>query len=47
VPIMVDLHTYLQEGRTLAESLYRVRRGLADDPVQQATALSLVALGAA
>jgi len=47
VPIMVDLHTYLQEGKTLAESLYRVRRGLADDPVQQATALSLVALGAA
>jgi CHAT domain/Tetratricopeptide repeat len=47
VPIMVDLHTYLRAGETLAESLYRVSRGLADDPVQQATALSLVALGAA
>ena len=47
VPVMVDLHTYLREGQTLAESLYRVRRGLADDPVQQATAYSLVTLGAA
>ena len=47
VPVMVDLHTYLREGQTLAESLYRARRGLADDPVQQATALSLVTLGAA
>ncbi len=45
-PVMVDLHTYLREGQTLAESLYRARRGL-DDPLQQATALSLVALGAA
>ena len=47
VPVMVDLHTYLREGQTLAESLYRVRLGLADDPIQQATALSLVTLGAA
>jgi tetratricopeptide (TPR) repeat protein len=47
VPVMVDLHTYLREGQNLAESLYRVRRGLADDPIQQATALSLVTLGAA
>lgn len=47
VPVMVDLHTYLREGQTLAESLYRVRRGLADDPIQQATAMSLVTLGAA
>ena len=47
VPVMVDLHTYLREGQDLAESLYRVRRGLADDPIQQATALSLVTLGAA
>jgi CHAT domain-containing protein len=47
VPVMVDLHTYLREGQTLAESLYRVRRGLADDPIEQATALSLVTLGAA
>jgi tetratricopeptide (TPR) repeat protein len=47
VPVMVDLHTYLREGQDLAESLYRVRRGLTDDPIQQATALSLVTLGAA
>jgi tetratricopeptide (TPR) repeat protein len=47
VPVMVDLHTYVREGQDLAESLYRVRRGLADDPIQQATALSLVTLGAA
>jgi CHAT domain-containing protein len=47
VPVMVDLHTHLREGQNLAESLYRVRRGLAGDPIQQATALSLVTLGAA
>ncbi len=47
VPIMVDLHRYLRSGQTLAESIYRVRRGLGDDPVQQATAASLVTLGAA
>jgi tetratricopeptide (TPR) repeat protein len=47
VPVMVDLHTYLQEGQNLAESLYRVRRGLAGDPIQEATAMSLVTLGAA
>jgi tetratricopeptide (TPR) repeat protein len=47
VPLMVDLHRHLRAGQTLAESLYRVRRRTADDPVQQATATSLVALGAA
>jgi len=47
VPIMVDLHRYLRSGQTLAESLYCVRRGLGDDPIQQATAASLMALGAA
>jgi hypothetical protein len=47
VPVMVDLHTYLREGQTLAESLYRVRHRLADDPIQEATAMSLVSLGAA
>ena len=36
-----------ERGQTLAESLYRVRRALKDDPVQHATATSLVALGAA
>jgi hypothetical protein len=44
---MVDLHRHLRAGQTLAESLYSVRRGTTDDPVQQATATSLVALGAA
>jgi hypothetical protein len=47
VPIMVDLHRHLRSGQTLAESVYRVRRGLGDDPVRQATAASLVTLGAA
>ena len=47
VPLMVDLHGHLRAGQTLAESLYHVRRALKDDPVQRATATSLVALGAA
>jgi CHAT domain-containing protein len=47
VPVMVNLHRYLRTGETLAEALCRVRYGLTDDPIQQATAASLVALGAA
>src|SRR5207237_1390649 len=47
VPLMVDLHRHLRAGQTLAESLYRVRHARKDDPVQHATATSLVALGAA
>ena len=47
VPIMVDLHRYLRSGQTLAESLYSVRRRLSDDPIRQATAASLMTLGAA
>jgi len=47
VPIMVDLHRYLRSDKTLAESLCCVRRGLGDDPIGQATAVSLMALGAA
>jgi tetratricopeptide (TPR) repeat protein len=47
VPIMVDLHRHLRSGQTLAESLYRVRCGLGDDPIGQATVASLMALGAA
>ncbi len=47
VPLMVDLHRYLRAGQTLAESICSVRRGLTGDPVQHATATSLVALGAA
>jgi CHAT domain-containing protein len=46
VPLMVDLHRYLRAGQTLAEAMYHVRRRLPDDPVQQATAASLVTLGA-
>ena len=46
VPMMVDLHRCLRAGQTLAESVYHVRRGVGDDPVQQATAASLVTLGA-
>jgi tetratricopeptide (TPR) repeat protein len=47
VPLMVDLHRHLRAGQTLAESIYSVRRGLAGDPVQHATATSLISLGAA
>ena len=47
VPLMVDLHRHLRDGQTLAESAYGVRRGLTGDPVQHATAASLVTLGAA
>jgi tetratricopeptide (TPR) repeat protein len=47
VPLMVDLHCYLRAGQTLAEALYSVRRPLEDDPLQHATAASLVVLGAA
>jgi CHAT domain len=46
VPLMVDLHRHLGAGQTLAESLYHVRRGVSGDPVQHATAISLVTLGA-
>jgi tetratricopeptide (TPR) repeat protein len=46
VPLMVDLHRHLRAGQTLAESMYNVRRGLTDDPVQRATAVSLLTLGA-
>jgi tetratricopeptide (TPR) repeat protein len=46
VPMMVDLHRHLRAGQTLGEAMYSVRRDLGGDPVQQATAASLVALGA-
>ena len=46
VPMMVDLHRCLRAGQSLAESMYSVRRDLTGDPIQQATAVSLVALGA-
>jgi CHAT domain-containing protein len=47
VPVMVDLHRHLRAGRTLAESVRGVQRGLSGDPIQFATAASLVTLGAA
>jgi uncharacterized 2Fe-2S/4Fe-4S cluster protein (DUF4445 family) len=47
VSLMVDLHRNLRAGQNLAESIYQVRRGLTGDPVQHATAASLVAFGAA
>jgi tetratricopeptide (TPR) repeat protein len=46
VPVMVGLHQHLRAGRTFGESLCEVRRELTGDPVQQATAASLIALGA-
>ena len=47
VPVMVGLHRQLRAGRTLAESLSHTRLALSGDPVLQATAESLVMLGAA
>ena len=47
VPVMLDLHRFLRGGQTLAESIHSVRRALTDDPIQQATAVSLLVLGAA
>jgi CHAT domain-containing protein len=45
--MMVDLHRHLRAGQTLAESMYSMRHGLTSDPIQQATAASLMTLGAA
>ena len=47
VSVMLDVHRYLKAGQTLAEAIHLVRHGPADGPIQQATADSLVALGAA
>jgi hypothetical protein len=46
VPLMVSLHRYLRAGHSLAESMYDVRLDFNGDQVQQATAASLVTLGA-
>ena len=46
VPLMAGLHRYLRAGQNLAESMRDVRLGLTGDQLQQATATSLVALGA-
>jgi tetratricopeptide (TPR) repeat protein len=45
VPLMVNLHHHLRAGQSLAESLCRVRQDVTG-PIEQATAVSLVALGA-
>jgi CHAT domain-containing protein len=45
VPVMTELHRHLQADRPLAEALHAVRCALITDQVQQATAMSLVALG--
>jgi tetratricopeptide (TPR) repeat protein len=47
VPIMLNVHRHLRAGQTLAESMHSVRCGLNGDPIQRATAVSLLALGAA
>ena len=47
VPVMVSLHRQLRAGRSLAGSLSRTRHALSGDPMLQATAESLVMLGAA
>jgi tetratricopeptide (TPR) repeat protein/CHAT domain-containing protein len=46
VPVMAGLHRHLRAGRNLAESLCNVRGELTGDPVQQATGVSLITLGA-
>ncbi len=45
--LMLALHRHLRRGTTLAEALRDARRDLASEPVQTATGLSFVALGAA
>jgi CHAT domain-containing protein len=47
VPVMVDLHRHLRAGSTLAESMREVRCAGTSNPIRHATAMSMVALGAA
>lgn len=47
VPVMLSLHRCLRAGQTLAESMRSVRCKLTGDPIQEAAAMSLLALGAA
>jgi hypothetical protein len=47
VPVMLSLHRHLQAGQTLAESMQSVRSEFTHDPIEYATATSLLALGAA
>ncbi len=44
--MMIGLHRVLRDGRTLSEALRDARRDLGTDPVQVATGLSFIALGA-
>jgi CHAT domain-containing protein len=46
VPLMVTLHRCLRAGQSLAEAMYCVRQDVNGDPVRQAAAMSLLALGA-
>jgi hypothetical protein len=46
VPLMVTLHRYLRAGQSLAESMLSVRQDIDGDLIQQAAAMSLLALGA-
>ena len=46
VPVMLSLHRHLHGGLSFAEALCRVRGELTSDPIQRATTLSLLALGA-
>jgi hypothetical protein len=46
VPLMIELHRNLRAGATLAEALLTVRAAATTEPVQHATALSLLTLGA-
>ena len=46
VPLMLALHEALRRGASLPEALRDARGALPDDPVQLATGLSFVALGA-
>jgi tetratricopeptide (TPR) repeat protein len=45
VPVMTDLHRHLRAGQSLPGALRAARRAAETDPVRQATAVSLVALG--
>ena len=45
VPVMVALHRHLHAGRSLAESLRRIREECAGDPVRRGVAVSLLAYG--
>jgi CHAT domain-containing protein len=45
VPVMVALHGHLHAGRSLAESLHRVRSESAGDPTRHGAAVSLLAFG--